>query len=80
MVIVCLNGFLAFWGSGTYGSPWVNSGTIRYVSLEHFLKMGPVKDSVVIFDEIDQMTSNNSFYLNYEGSTVQACYLPSLLT
>ena len=24
VVIVCLQGFLAFWGSGTYGSPWVN--------------------------------------------------------
>ena len=64
MIIVCLNSFLAFWGSGTYGSPWVNGGTIRYVALEHFLKMEPMKNSVVIFDEIDQMVSNNSFYLD----------------
>ena len=53
IVVVCLNSFLAFWGSNTYGSPWVSSGTIRYVSLEHFLKMEPVKDGVAIFDEID---------------------------
>jgi replicative superfamily II helicase len=24
VVIVCLNSFLAFWGSNTYGSTWVN--------------------------------------------------------
>jgi len=42
--------------------------------------MEPVKGSVVIFDEIDQMISNNSFYLNEGGYIVEACYLPSLLT
>lgn len=53
VVVVCLHTFLAFWGSNTYGSPWVNNSTIRYTSLEHFLKMDPVADAVVIFDEID---------------------------
>jgi hypothetical protein len=53
VVIVCLNSFLAFWGSTTYGSPWVNNGSIKYVSLENFLKMKPVEDGVAIFDEID---------------------------
>jgi hypothetical protein len=52
-VIVCLNSFLAFWGSTTYGSPWVNNGSIKYVSLENFLKMKPIEDGVAIFDEID---------------------------
>ena len=79
-MIVCLNSFLAYWGSGTYGSTWVNKGQIQYVSLEHFLKMKPVEDSVAIFDEIDQMVSCNSFYLNESNYVVEACYSPSLLT
>ena len=37
VVIVCLNSFLAFWGSTNYGSPYVSQGTIRYVSMDTFL-------------------------------------------
>jgi hypothetical protein len=42
--------------------------------------MKPVLDAVAIFDEIDQMIGCNSFYLNERNRTVEACYLPSLLT
>ena len=42
--------------------------------------MDPVEDSVVIFDEIDQMVSCNSFYLKETKNVIEACYLPSLLT
>ena len=80
VVVVCLNSFLAYWGASTYGSTWVNNGSIRYVSLEHFLAMEPVEDSVAIFDEIDQMIGCNSFYINESNNVLEACYLPNLLT
>lgn len=80
VVIVCLNGFLAFWGANTYGSPWVSQGSIRYVSLDSFLKMKPIDNGIAIFDEIDQMVSSNGFYLNELTKGVEACYFPSFLT
>ena len=42
--------------------------------------MEPLEGTIVIFDEIDHMLNNNSFYLKEVGHTVEACYLPSLLT
>ena len=80
VVIVCLNSFLAFWATTTYGSPWVAEGTIRYVSLENFLKMKPTTDGIAIFDEIDQMVNCNGFHLEEKNKTLEAFYFPSLLT
>ena len=42
--------------------------------------MEPLDGTVVIFDEIDQLVSNNSFYLKESNHVLEACYLPSLLT
>ena len=80
VIVVCLNEFLAFWSSTTYGSPFVTNGTIRYMSLQKFLKLSPEEGVLVIVDEVDQIVGRHSFKLKFEPDSITPFYLPSFLT
>ena len=58
VIVVCLNNYLAAQSKLKY----LSKGNIEYTSLYNFNKKKPNSQTLVIYDEIDQILGCNSFY------------------
>lgn len=81
IIVVCLNDFLAFWGSFIYGSSFVAKQRIRFMSLAVFLSIPVEKNVIVFFDEIEHMLMWSFKIIHDVSKNVSTCfYLPAHLS